>query len=243
MHIPQDVVDLIIDQIPLLADYEWRLHLQRASLVSTAWVNRSQHHLFSTLELNRSWKIKEWCSKIEPDPSGVSRHVRVLVIGSPYYPTTSRLTLADIKNALPHLISFKNLQELALGTVCTSLHVLAPVFSSSPGILKLRRWTRQNAGIQETWNDINNVVDFLPSLTHVSLSGYGSDSSEIHIQLSANEGSSLAVKCFKFHELEIDLGVPHSPSFLKTCGPHLQVLDLRKYGVRNASEGQPSPAD
>ena len=217
------------------------MHLRDASLVSTAWVNRSQYHLFSTLELDKGWKVKRWCSTIKPDPSRVSRHVCVLIVGGPSYPS-SPPKASDIKTALPHLILFKNLRELTLGRLYKSLGVLAPVFSSSPGILKLHRWTLDDVCIHETWKDIATVIDLLPNLKHVSILGYRGGYSGIHIQLSADEGSSLAIKCFKFHRLRIAFQAPHSLSFFETCGPHLQVLDLHKFDAWQLGERQTSPA-
>jgi len=81
MCIPQDVVDLIIDQLSLRADDQWEWHLKATSLVSTAWVNRSQYHFFSTLEFYRKRELLELCSRIKPDPCGVLRHVRALTLG------------------------------------------------------------------------------------------------------------------------------------------------------------------
>ena len=89
------------------------------------------------------------CSQIKHDPYGVSRLVRVLVIGYRGHPIDPPLKASDIKAALPHLISFKNLQELTLGIVCMSLGILTPVLSSSPGTLKLHRWTCENIDIHE----------------------------------------------------------------------------------------------
>ena len=244
MHIPQDVVDLIVDQLSLSAGWKTRGYLRAASLVSTAWVDRSQHHLFSTLTFYDTVKIERWCSRIKPDPYGVSRHVRALTLGGgcSYTLFNPRPRVSDIETALPHLVSFKSLQELMLGIVCTSLGVLAPIFSSSPGILKLHRWARPDVDVYETWKDISTLADLLPNLTHVSLSGY-QENSAIHIQLSVNEGSSLAINRFKFHELQIAFGIPHSLPFFETSGPHLQVLDLHEFDIWTSTEGQPSPAD
>ena len=183
------------------------------------------------------------CSQIKHDPYGVSRLVRVLVIGYRGHPIDPPLKASDIKAALPHLISFKNLQELTLGIVCMSLGILTLVLSSSPGILKLHRWTCENVDIHETLQDIYAVVDLLPNLTHVSLLGYWGPHSGFHIQLSADEGSSLAIRCFKFHGFEIDFSIPQSLSFFETCGPYLQVLDLHNFGVWSMRERKSSLAD
>jgi len=207
MYIVQDLVDLIVDQLYDPTDYyHAERYLQATSLVSTAWVNRSQHHLFSTLELFDSRRIKRWCSRIKPDPDGVSRHVRVLAVGCLrfYADPNSKLLFSDIKPAMPHLTSFKNLQEFVLGHTDlegASLGVLAPLLSSSVGTLERLRWTHRKPDICETWKDIGIIANLLPNLTYIDLSGYQDSSSKIQIRLPADEGRSLAVKRFKFHEL------------------------------------------
>ena len=232
MHIPQDVVDLIIDQLsPPTDDREWKCHLLAASLVSTAWVNRCQHHLFSTLEFYRRREIERWCSKIKPDPCGISRHVRVLTIGSREMSNISspRLLVSDIKAALPHLASFKNLKEFILGYTDlkdTSLDVFAPIFSSSADTLKRLQWVHWQADIQECWKAISTLAGLLPALTHFNLSGYRDECSEVQIRLSADEARSLAIRSLRFQELQIIYDIPHSLPFFESCGPHLQILDL-----------------
>jgi len=202
MYIPQDVVDLVVDQLSLSTDYEAKFHLQAASLVSTAWVSRSQHHLFSTLEFYGRLKIKKWCSRIEPDPCGVSRHVRVLILGGKDMDIPPLLA-TDIETSPPHLTSLKNLRELIIGhpdTVHTSLGALTPIFSSSPGILKLHWWTRLDVDIHGFWKDTSTLARLLPNLTHISLSDC---QSEDEVRLLVDEGSSLANKRFEFHTLRI----------------------------------------
>ena len=241
MHIVQDVVDLIIDQLnepdqdPTLANP----HLLVASLVSTACANRSQHHLFSALYFCDSERIKKWCSRIKPDPNGVSRHVRALTLsaGDPCFP----LPVSDIKAALPHFALFKNLEELILhyGVLKNaSLGVLAPMFSACAGTLQRIRWFQPETDIFETWKDISTLTNFLPSLTSVNLVGYRGDSdpSETQIRLSVDEGRPLALNRSTPHELHIVHAIPLSLPFLGFCGPHLQVLDLSKLQMWEPSE-------
>ena len=147
MYIAQDVVDLIVDQLSA-CNRSREHHLRAASLVSTVWVNRSQHHLFSILKLRSSKTIHKWCSRIKPDPYGVSRHVRVLLLGHDKKYFRQPLVLSDTKAALPHLTSFKNLQELIIYYIDLEnapLGVLVPIFSSFTGTLKRLRWTQEAA--------------------------------------------------------------------------------------------------
>ena len=242
MYIPQDIVDLIVDQLyqPML--YETKHYLRATSLVSTTWVNRSQYHLFSTVEFNTSRNVKRWCCRIQPDPDGVSRHVRVLAVGPQRRDSTGPTTpLADryIRAALPHLASFKNLQTFILGYTDledTPLGVLAPIFSSSAGSLMRFQWTHcLAADIHEAWKDVRALTDLSPNLAYVILSAYRHDPSEIQIRLSADEGRPLAIDRFEFPELRIDYCIPPSIPFFESCGPHLQVLDLSEFKMLSPS--------
>src|SRR6266478_1512304 len=197
MYIAQDVVDLIVDQLSqsVPQSQERERHLRAASLVSTVWVNRSQHHLSSTIDFRDSSDILKWCSNIEPDPYGVSSHVRVLLIGSGRaYISPPPVILSDIETALPHLTLFKNLQELALPHIDLkhpSLGVLVPIFSSFAGTLKRLRWAQEDP-VHETWEAISTLADHLPNLTYINLSGYdwgrynhkNDPQCEVQIQLS-----------------------------------------------------------
>jgi len=233
-YIAQDVVNLIVDQLSLLADgCERNRHLQAASLVSTTWINRSQYHLFSTLEFDDSRKIERWCSRIKPDPYGVSRHARVLIIGARRNPLTSYpspIMVSNIEPALPHFTSFKNLKEFVLGYGWLrheSPGVLAPIFSSSASTLQRLRWAYWGADICETWEDVSTLADLLPNLTHVDLSGC-QRICETHVRLSA-EGRSPASERFKIRELLVAKDTPFSLPFFESCGLHLQALNLHAF--------------
>ena len=272
MHIPQDIVDLIVDQLSLSVDCETGAsgHLKAASLVSTALVNRSQHHIFSTLEFDDSRKIKRWCSRIKPDPYGVSRHVRILVVcwrDSPANPIIkardiktalphgcrdlpaapiSPINASDITTTLPHFTSLKNLQEFILGCTClgpTSLSVLSPIFSSSAGTLKRLRWKNDRLDIRETWEEIRTLIDLLPNLTYVDLPGYLDYDKGAQLRFSADEAHSPATERFTFHELQIASITLLSHPFFGFCGPHLQVLDLQAFEIGGLSKRWPPPSD
>jgi len=237
MYIPQDVVDLIVDQLSLLAGGDERnRHLQAASLVSTTWINRSQYHLFSTLEFDDSKKIERWCSRIKPDPYGVSRHARVLIIGARRNPIgryPPSIMVSDVELALPHFTSFKNLKEFVRGYRWprhASPGVLAPILSSSASTLKRLRWAYWGADICETWDDISTLADLLPNLTHVDLSGC-QFICETHVRLSA-QGRSPASKRFKVRELLAAQDTPFSLPLFESCGPNLQSLNLHSFELR-----------
>jgi hypothetical protein len=238
MYTPQDVVDLIIGQLALmiaeLCPSERHRFLQATSLVSTPWVNPSQRRLFSTIDFHNSSSVRRWCSRIKPDTYGVSRHVRVLRIWS------EPLSSGVIKNALPHLTSFKNLQELSMGRVpymgqiytnCTPLDVLAPIFSSFAGSLKRLQWTQKRTG-QEAWRNLYVLTNLLPNLMDLDLSS-SRDGLTLpllpRIRLSSKDEppDPSAFEHFKFRELEVVDSIPPSSPFLEYCQIHLQVLDFR----------------
>jgi len=76
---PQELVDKVIDELVELYDYETHC-IVPYSLISKAWVARTQRHHFETVSFNGSEKLRRWCRKITPNPAGVSRHTCLLVL-------------------------------------------------------------------------------------------------------------------------------------------------------------------
>lgn len=250
MHIPHDIVNLVIDQLVFeAADAAlvtsrpygaWRYprslaqDLRATSLVNTLWSHHSQHYLFSSVTLYREAHVQQWCSRIRPGAEGVSRHVRTLKLG----PQTLR---SDIfKTALPHLMSFSNLQELIMchsrtsDTSHVSLDILTPIFSSFAATLKRLRWS--NAITDNAWKILYPLTNLLPNLVDIELSGCGLDRRfirpsahpRIHLSLPFGDQSPnlMAFKHFKFQELSIMAPISQSPQFLKYCCTSLRVLDF-----------------
>ena len=240
MYIPQDVVDLIIDQLALIlavvGPSEHRRCLQATSLVSTPWVNASQRHLFSAIKFDNSPSVRGWHSRIKPDPYGVSRHVRVLRLW------IRPLSSGILETVLPHLTSLRNLQELDVSPTpymdytsiyCTPLDVLTPIFSSLAGNLNLKRlrWAQRNT-TQETWRNLYVLANLLPNLMDLDLLTFRDSLilpaalPRIRLSPGGEPPDPAAFNHFKFQELEImDLILPSSP-FLEHCQTHLRVLDF-----------------
>ena len=243
MHIPQDVWDLIIDQLISRGEDPWRIRkfLRAASLVSTAWVNRSQHHLFSTLAFIRRDILQNWCSRIRPDPDGVSRHVRTLRLVNMRAASLPRPLLTDVlKTASPHLTSFRNIQKLWVCNVdlgAASLDVLIPAISSFAGTLRWLGWTQEPGTIHKTWTTICTIVNLFPNLVDVFLScssatarhgiAYPLPRIQFPDGVELKHVDSFAFKYFKFQELVIRASVPDSLRFFEYCRRHLRALDLR----------------
>ena len=250
MRIPQDVVKIIIDQMVLDitseldpeqdVTFEEDECLKATSLVSSAWVYPSQRHLFSTINFYNWPCVKAWCSRIKPGPCGVSRHVRILRLWN-----RSSLCCGILESALPHFVSFTNLQELDVGLVCglllrrsditrVSLDILVPIFSSFSGTLKRLRWSGKLTA-DDAWEKICTLVDLLPNLVDLNLSSRHDDLTTpptappcIHLPSVYQVPDVLAFKHFKFQELVVtDFIITPSPHFLEYCKTRLRVLDLR----------------
>jgi len=247
MYIPQDIVNLIIDQMVLVKTvephftlserYRW---LQATSLVSTAWVNPSQRQLFSTVDFYCRVSLEKWCSRIRSGPDGISSHVRVLRLWAP------SLSSDIIKFALPHLTSFRNLRELGIGQVLSGersecidinpvfLDILVPI-SSFAGTLKRLQWAHQGSA-HETWKTLYALTDLLPNLTDIDLSCIDNSflispptHPRIFLSSDCQPPDPFAFTHFKFQELGVGDSVPPSPQFLEYCKTHLRVLNLWNY--------------
>lgn len=234
MNIAQDIIDLIVDQLSQsVHGWERERHLRAASLISTTWVNRSQHHLFSTVELRSSKDIQRWRSRIEPNLYGASRHVRVLVLGGNGKYAQQPPAVSEIKTALPHFTSFRYLRELEVCHIDLDYDIFVPIISSFASTLKRFQWTQK--ATHETWKTVETFADLLPNLAHIHLSSnrddYEQALSEIKIRLSADKakGPSRNAEHPKFHELRILHGIPRSLPFLESCGSRLQALDLSEF--------------
>lgn len=113
--LPQELVDMIIDELANLASLE-RLkdlespddpptcHITSFSLVSRIWVTRTQQHAFNFISLYGAEELKKWCGSIEPNPAGVSRHAHYLVL-------SDISTLADTE---AHICAFTHVKWMQI---------------------------------------------------------------------------------------------------------------------------------
>ena len=69
----QELVDKVIDELAEPDDYQIN-YIAPYSLISRAWVARTQKHLFKLVYFDGPEKLRKWCRKITPDPAGVSRY-------------------------------------------------------------------------------------------------------------------------------------------------------------------------
>ena len=234
VYVPQDIVDLIVDQLHSTALYCGN-SLRATSLVSTAWVNPSQRRLFATLHLYSSSAVQRWCSRIRPGPHGISRHVRVLRL-------SSQLVVSGIlETALPHFASFQNLRELDIAGEAVRqnrirIDVLVPLLSSSAGTLKRLQCTQdfqKGAPRDSTWESLYALANSLPNLTGINLSNVQIDPLTppcarpcIHLSPGYQLPDLFAFKHIEFQKLVVIDPIPPSPRFLEYCQHHLRVLDF-----------------
>ena len=74
---PQELVDLVIDKlVESIRSGPPHVRISDYSTVSRSWVERTQKHHFDTVFFHRTASLRKWRDIIEPNPSGVSRHVR-----------------------------------------------------------------------------------------------------------------------------------------------------------------------
>ena len=250
MHIPQDIVGLIVDRlVSVTSGEERRWCLRVLSLVSTTWVDRCQHHLFSTVDFSYRESVEDWCSTFRPSPDGVSRHVRVLSFTRQEY--SLPLVTDVLKTALPHLTSFRGLQGLEVDYIDfnhVSLDIIILAISSFAGTLKRLMWCHRGDAVHDAWTSISTVANLLPNLEDLSLESYPPYNNNPRIahpplpriQLShhAKDIDPLGFKHFRFQELRVILSTPHSPAVLEYCRTHLRALDLTDITWDSIDDGE-----
>ena len=167
MNLPQELTDKIIDEVWDADDHVSHAATKTASLVSRAWVDRSQSYLFHTVRFyTTDRQFGRWCNAVTPGPTGVSRHVRSLTIHA---------RLSDgwfinedfLERALPHFDSFRNLQALrVLNWNVTPFppEVFARCFTPFAEGIRLLQWEPYFTMTGEVWS---RVVGMFPHVDHL----------------------------------------------------------------------------
>ncbi|KAF9648830.1 hypothetical protein BDM02DRAFT_3114851 [Thelephora ganbajun] len=79
---PQELVDLVVDKLAEFpgpfGPFTPHVEISDYSTISRQWLTRTQKHHFEMIQFNGQDDLEKWRTTIEPDPSGVSRHVRRL---------------------------------------------------------------------------------------------------------------------------------------------------------------------
>ena len=106
-------MDRIIDELADLYYYR-ACFTPSYSLISRAWVTRTQRHFFEHTLFDGSKQLERWRRKIEPDPAGVSRHTRRLGL----------INIATLKTFETHIRAFIHVEEVEI-TECK--FILSPL--------------------------------------------------------------------------------------------------------------------
>ncbi|KAF9642337.1 hypothetical protein BDM02DRAFT_3273503, partial [Thelephora ganbajun] len=166
---PQELVDEVIGRLfdILEEDNPWqgfsrcfcpRRHgISDYSLVSRAWVNPTQKHHFSILHLDSSNTTNKWRARIAPDPAGVSRHVRKLVLDD--------LDLSDFEGFEAHMRAFTQVKSLTvMGYEDASLYVTMECFPMKSSLVELHVYE-----LSATPLTITSLLAALPLLNCVEI--------------------------------------------------------------------------
>ncbi|KAF9646673.1 hypothetical protein BDM02DRAFT_3118316 [Thelephora ganbajun] len=103
----QEIVDNIIDYVREASGGHFRAPLKSCSLVSKAWLPRSQRHLFHHVRLQYEAELKRWCKNITKERAKVlSTYVRWLSYSPPYK--------TKDKNALERFAYFTHVETLCI---------------------------------------------------------------------------------------------------------------------------------
>jgi hypothetical protein len=98
---PQELVDKVIDELVEL-NGPWTIFPY--SLISRAWVARTQQYCFKFIYLGDSDDLQRWCRKITPDPAGVSRLAHKLVLEG----------IDTLEGFEPHIRAFTRVEDLSI---------------------------------------------------------------------------------------------------------------------------------
>ena len=128
------------------------------TLVSKAWVDTTQKHHFSTLSLDRD-ALDKWCTRIAPDPAGISRHVRKLVLNG--------LKRSDFTASKKHLLAFTRVESLMIRD-CSGISELPPWLSLMGSCLVELRMR----GSQASSHTITSLLATLPLLQDVDIKNF-----------------------------------------------------------------------
>jgi len=169
MNIPQELIDKIIDGVWDADDSPSHTTTKAASLISTAWVERSQHHLFHDIQFSTSGSyFRHWCGAVSPGPNGVSRHVRSLTIRA--RGSDGRwIGKETFERGLPFLDSFRNVQVLR---ICYwdiepfPPEMLTRYFASLGGSVRVLQWDPYVRITRESWTRIVGLFPLVDCLLH-----------------------------------------------------------------------------
>ena len=162
MNIPQELIDKIIDGVWDADDSPSHTTTKVASLISTAWVERSQHYLFHDIQFSvYDNYFTRWCDAISPGPDGVSRHVRSLTIQA----TAGDGQWVDgesLERNLHFFDSFRNVQVLRIRHWDIEQfppELLTRCFTPLTGSVRVLQWDPHMHISRKSWT---HIVELFP---------------------------------------------------------------------------------
>ena len=170
MNIPQELIDKIIDEVWDADDSPYHTTTKAVSLISRAWVERSQHHLFHDVQFSVHYDVElsvhcddflHWCDTVSPGPDGLSRHVRSLTIEAREW---DGWWIGEelLERGLPFFDSFRNVRVLRVQYWdINPFHpeVLTRCFAPFSGTVRVLQWDPYVGITRESWT---RVVRFFP---------------------------------------------------------------------------------
>ena len=167
MNLPQELIDKIIDRVWDADDSPSHATTKMASLISRAWVNRSQRYIFYSVKFDPSGdRFGRWCNTVIPGPNGVSRHVRSLTIQATR-PDGWWINEGAIERALPYFDSFRNVQALQVldwNVAPFPPEMLARCFTPFAKGIRLLRWDPYQDTTHEMWT---RIVELFPLVDQI----------------------------------------------------------------------------
>jgi len=152
--LPQELTDKIIDEVAKYPDPSSRWGaLKASSLVSRAWVSRSQKYLFPTIKFDNG-RFRDWSAMVRPGENGPSSYVTRLHYRVDYYNAYPE----SLVNHRVYLSYFTNVQ---------TLHLLGVGLNRTEyvsGFMQLRS-TIRSLELKNCCMNVNDLVTFLRPFT------------------------------------------------------------------------------
>lgn len=187
---PQELVDQVIDELFVLVgrsnsypDSFKRFRgpsgyvhgISHYSLVSRAWAGPAQKHHFSILHLDCPTILEKWVACVPPDPNGVSRHVRKLVLDG--------FDPLDLEDFGEHLHAFTRVECLTVDNCLGTLHhpfILEWFLAMGSSLVELRI-----SDSPVTSQTITSLLSALPLLKSLEVFNFENPDDEDDENLSA----------------------------------------------------------
>ena len=169
MDLPQELIDKIIDAVWDADDSQSHTTTKAASFISRPWVDRSQHHLFHSVQFSSVGdQFGRWCNVVTPGPNGVSRHIRSLTIQARGLDGWW-INEDSLEQALPYFNSFRSVQILRVlnwNVEPFPPEMLARCFTPFAGDIRLLQWDPHQHTTRQAWI---RIVELFPSVDHLLL--------------------------------------------------------------------------